>query len=334
MTENLIKDVESATKSLIEWLLEEDQPSVRYHTLIEILDRKKTDPDVKEARSKIGKKGWAYEILKSQKPKGFWETREPKSLEEWLNFLYLPNYLSTYNRAIVLSELGMDSSDRRIRKIADLIFEYKLRIPSGANLFNDEVCLVGNTARMLTGFGFSDDFRVKKLFNRLLEDQKEDGGWHCFTSNKGTLDCWEGLAAFGALPKSKWSRRIRRSIERGAEFYLSRKLFDDGEKRYPPWFRFHYPNHYYYDILLGLDVITSLGYVSDKRLLPALNIMKEKRQADGTWLLDRIHPDIAPGTGYAPQGKVTRFALEKEGKPSKWITLKALRVLKRVEAAS
>ncbi|HKW05056.1 MAG TPA: hypothetical protein VJN71_07140, partial [Nitrososphaerales archaeon] len=79
----MIKGVESTTRSVVEWLLDEDQPSVRYYTLIEILDRKENDPDVREARSKIGKKGWAKEILKSQKPKGFWEPHEPKSLEEW-----------------------------------------------------------------------------------------------------------------------------------------------------------------------------------------------------------------------------------------------------------
>ena len=117
---------------------------------------------------------------------------------------------------------------------------------------------------MLTRFGYDDDFRVRKLFDRLVEDQKDDGGWHCFESTRGTLDCWEGLAAFAALPRSKRTRGIKNSIERGAEFYLARNLFREG--RYPPWFRLHYPNHYYYDILVGLDVITKLGYGGDRRL--------------------------------------------------------------------
>jgi hypothetical protein len=202
------------------------------------------------------------------------------------------------------------------------------------NIFNDEVCLVGNTARMLTCFGYADDFRVRKLFDRLVEDQKEDGGWHCFESSSGTLDCWEGLAAFSILPKSKQTRKIKNSIERGVEFYLERKLFDDGDKRYLPWFRFHYPNHYYYDILVGLDVITRLGYGKDRRLRQALHIMNEKRQRDGTWLLEKVHPDLGVGAQYSLRKKANPFALEVPGRPSKWITLTALRVLKRVEQAS
>ncbi|MCL4519161.1 MAG: hypothetical protein M1587_08205 [Thaumarchaeota archaeon] len=310
---------------VIDWLLQEDQPSVRYYTLVDLLDRKEADPDVREALSQIPKKGWASKILALQKAKGNWEKESD---------LYRPKYTATNWRAIVLSDLGLTSKDKRIEKTANLFFKYWLAPPPAENVFNDEVCIVGNTARMLTRFGYADDSRVKKLFDRLLEDQKEDGGWHCFKSDKGCLDGWEGLAAFASLPRSKWSRKIKSSIERGAEFYLERKLFDDGEKKYLPWFRFHYPNHYYYDILVGLDVITKLGYASDRRLAPALDILKEKRQKDGTWLLDKIHPDIAQGARYRISKSAKRFALEEEGKPSKWITLTAMRVLKRVEESS
>ncbi len=167
-----------------------------------------------------------------------------------------------------------------------------------------------------------------------MRTRRRAGGWHCFDSNKGTLDCWEGLAAFAALPKPLLTRRIKNSIERGAEFYLKRRLFKDDGGKYLPWFRFHYPNHYYYDVLVGLEVITRLGYGADKRLQPALNLLGEKRRADGSWLLDAVHPDIGKGAGYPIRRRVKRFALEEPGKPSKWITLNALRVLKRVEEAS
>jgi hypothetical protein len=203
------------------------------------------------------------------------------------------------------------------------------------NIFNDEVCIVGNTARMLTRFGYADDHRVRTLYDRLLEDQKEDGGWHCFESDHGTLDGWEALAAYAVLPRPKRTRRIERSISRGVEFYLKRKLFQEGRRKYQPWFRFHYPNHYYYDILVGLDLITKLGYADDKRLGPALRILKDKRRSDGTWALDSVHPDLGSGAEYdLDTTKVKPFALEKPGRPSKWITLKALQVLKRVEDAS
>jgi hypothetical protein len=125
---------------------------------------------------------------------------------------------------------------------------------------------------------------------------------------------------------------MERAISRGAEFYLERNLFKEG-RRYAPWFRFHYPTHYFYDVLVGLDILTSLGYAGDRRLKPALRILRSKRRSDGTWVLDRVHPDEGSGSG-AGRGKVKPFVLEAPGKPSKWITLTALRVLKRVEDAS
>ena len=317
-------------EDVLDWLLEEDQPSVRYRALVDLLRRRQDDPDVREARSRIARTGWARDQLKLQKPKGYWEPHEPRNVHEWLDFLYFPVYSATMWRAIVLSDLGLTSTDPRIRKIADRFFEYKLRMGTMVNIFTEEVCNVGNTTRMLTRFGYADDYRVKKLFDRLLEDQREDGGWICSQGTPGTLDGWEALAAFAALPKPKRSRKMEQSISRGAEFYLERGLFREG-KRYAPWFRFHYPVHYYYDLLVGLDLITQLGYADDRRLDPALQILREKRRADGTWVLDRVHPDIGPGAGFTPYNKKPKpLALEAPGEPSKWITLTALRVLRRV----
>jgi hypothetical protein len=151
---------------LVDWLLEEDQPSVRYYTLVDILGRKENDSEVREAYSRISRKGWAKDILKLQKAGGYWERREPEEptprtkLFEWLDFLYWPKYVSTNWRALVLSDLGLTSKDRRIGKVADLFFKYKLEVRSPINIFNDEVCLVGNAARMLTRFGYADDHRV------------------------------------------------------------------------------------------------------------------------------------------------------------------------------
>lgn len=325
---------------VVKWLLEDDQPSVRYLTLVDLLGQGEDDPESREARSQIPRRGWAKEILSLQKSGGYWEPREPgqpneKNLLRWLEFLYSPKYVATNWRALVLSDLRLTSEDKRIKKIADLFFKYKLQLGSPINIFNEEVCIVGNTARMLTRFRYLDDHRVRKLYDRLLEAQLEDGGWNCFSDDHGTLDSWEALGAYAALPKSRRTRKIERSIERGAEFYLQRKLFEEGKRRYPPWFRFHYPVHYYYDVLVGLDLMTGLGYADDPRLSPALKILKEKRQPNGTWLLDRVHPDLGPGSGYGLDTSGVRpFELEKAGEPSKWITFTALRVLKRVEDAT
>lgn len=215
-----------AGSRVMDWLLEDNQPVVRYFALVDLLGRERNDPDVKEARSSIAKKGWASDILGLQSPDGRWKSKPPGSL-------YGPKYTATNWMSLILSDFGLTRENPQARKAAGLFFSEWMD-PAKENIFNDEVCIAGNTARMLTRFGYADDSRVGKLFDRLVEDQKEDGGWHCFKSSTGTLDCWEGLAAYSALPEPKRTRKIRNSIERGAEFYLERKLFDDGERKYLP----------------------------------------------------------------------------------------------------
>ena len=99
---------------VIDWLLEGNQPSVRFYTLVDILGRKDDDPDAREANSKIPRAGWAKDILSLQTPGGYWEPREPTSVRDWLRFLVFPQYGSTLWRAIILSDLGLTSRDPRI----------------------------------------------------------------------------------------------------------------------------------------------------------------------------------------------------------------------------
>jgi len=121
-------------------------------------------------------------------------------------------------------------------------------------------------------------------------------------------------------------------VERGAEFFLERELHQQGAY-YRPWYRFHYPNHYFYDLLVGLDFMTALGYGDDKRLDHALSVLKKKRRRDGKWLLDAVHPDVEGGmANYYHKINPTPVSLEKPGEPSKMITLKAMTVLNRVES--
>ena len=334
MSENPDLTGHAEDAKVVEWLLEESQPAVRYRTLLDLLDRKDSDAEVRLARSKIARVGWARDQLRLQGPKGFWEAHDPRNVKEWIDFLYFPVFRATNWRALVLSDLGLDATNPKIKKIADLLFEYKLRLSSPFNFFHEEMCISANTARMLTRFGYADDPRVRKLYDWLIEDQRKDGGWNCSQGTPGTLDVWEPLAAFASLPKAKRTSKMEESISRGAEFYLERKLFKEG-RPYAPWLRLHYPNHYYYDILVGLDVLTQLGFSGDRRLRPALNILADKRQPDGTWLMDRLHPDIGPDITIHPdKEKIKPLIVEEASKPSKWITLKALRVLNRVAQAS
>ena len=305
----------------LSWLLEDDQPAVRYRALVDLVGLPENHPEVREVCSEIPRRGWAADILKRQKPGGYWESA---------GSLYRPKYTATNWMALVLSDLGVTKEDPRVVATAGLFFREWMD-EKKENIFKDEVCIVGNTARFMTHFGYYGDPRVKKLFDRLLEDQKEDGGWHCWESDRGTLDCWEALAAFAAVPERDRTRAMKGSIDRGAEFYLERRLFHEGEARYRPWFRLHYPVHYYYDILVGLDVLTSLGFGGDRRLKDAIEILERKRRS-GRWSLERVHPD-PPSYAWGPRNRRQRtkpFSLEKAGNPSKWITLMASRVLKRV----
>ena len=116
-------------QDVIDWLLEEDQPSVRYHTLVDILRCKENGDEAQKAYSEIPYRGWAKDILKLQKPRGYWELSEPswsRDILGWIEFLYRPKYVATNWRALVLADLGLTSKDKRIKKIADLFFDYKL----------------------------------------------------------------------------------------------------------------------------------------------------------------------------------------------------------------
>lgn len=322
-----------ADNKVLDWLLSRDQPSVRYYALTELLDLKKNDHDVREASSNIKTTGWAADLLSGLGKDGFWEEHEPNNLQEWVTFSYFPKFQSTFWKALVLSDLGLDSTDIRIKKIADVMFDYKLKLGSPVNFFLEEVSVSGNIARMLTRFGYLDDPRVRRLYDWLMDDQREDGGWNVEQGFPGSLEAFEALAAFASVPIEMRSPKMSRAIERGAEFYLDRQLYEDG-LNHDSWFQFHYPNHYYYDILVGLDVLTQLGYSDDKRLKPAIGKLKKKRQQNGTWILDKIPPDTDGESYNAGFGSIQPLVVEPVGKPSKWITLTALRVLKRVDEAT
>ena len=93
-----------------------------------------------------------------------------------------------------------------------------------------------------------------------------------------------------STPRQKWTRGLRAAIDRGCEFYLERGLLRQGG-RYDPWYRLHSPYHYYYDILVGLEFMTTQGRGDDPRLAPALELLRKKRRPDGRWLMDAVHPD-------------------------------------------
>lgn len=318
-------------EAAVRWLVESTQPAVRYYALTELRARAEDDPEVRSARAHLARVGWAHDLLAAQKPEGYWEAHEPRTVRQWVTFLRFPTFSSSIWKGMVLADLGLTAGNRKMRAFTECVFRYTLALSSPLNIFTEEVCIVGNVARMMSRFGLGDDRRVRKLYDWLIEDQREDGGWNCAAGKPGTLDAWEALAAFAAVPPARRSTAMRRAIDRGSEFFLERRLMREGP-RYAPWFRFHYPTHYYYDVLVGLDVLTELGRGDDRRLRPALELLRSKQRRDGRWNLDRIHPDEA-GRGAGARSD-RPLALERAGEPSLWITLTALRVLRRVAASS
>jgi hypothetical protein len=314
-----------------DWLLEPSQPSIRYLAMRDLVEGT-SHGDLEESRKAIPSKGWVADLLSKQKPGGYWLDKERD--------LYLPKYLSTNWMLLTLSDLGISKDDPRTAKGCSLWMDTYSRADGGFDTpgsDKSEHCLVGNTARGLIKFGYADEPRVKSALELLVKDQKEDGGWHCYPSSKGTVDSWEGMSAFAVYPRQKWTRSMKSAVERGSEFYLERRLSRQGA-RYAPWLRFHFPYHYYYDVLVGLEFMTALGYGDDRRMKPALSLLRKKMRKDGRWNLDGVHPDMNndgkwPSWWKENKSKYHPFALEQVGRPSKMITLRALTVLKRTDGS-
>ena len=313
-------------KSVMKWLTEANQPAVRYLAMRDLM--RVDGSELRDARKEIPTRGWVEEILRTRHEGGYWADKEN---------LYRPKYYSTNWMLLILSDLGVNRELPWVAESAEMWRDAYSRPDGGFDQpgsEKSELCLVGNTARALVKFGYQDDPRVKSAFEWLVRNQKPNGGWHCWGKN-GVIDGWEGMSAFAAYPRQKWTRSMKEAVERGLEFYLERRLLRQGG-RYDPWFRLHFPYHYYYDVLVGLEFVTALGRGDDPRAAAAIKTLKGKRRRDGRWLMDAVHPD------YLNAGKLPRwwpkyshrlrpFSLEKAGAPSKMITFRALRVLRSLD---
>ncbi|MCI4324339.1 MAG: hypothetical protein L3K00_00395 [Thermoplasmata archaeon] len=321
-----------ARDGALDWLLEEDQPSIRYLTLTRLLGRKETDPDVRAARSLIPSVGWVAEILARRDPGGWW-VRD----RGWLE----PRFTGTHWNMLALADLGATRSIPAVAASAEYWMAKSPLQGGGVGGFGKgkgHHCYTADMARGLILLGYADDARVRKTLEWLVKTAHPKGGWSCRFVRDGpapsrSLDAWEGLAAFAAYPREKWTPAMAACVERTAGYYLERELHNQGD-RYEPWYRFHWPVHYFYDLLVGLDALTALRYGRDRRLTFALDLLRKKRRPDGRWNLDadQFDPDAETAVFFAkhPNKRPTPLVFEKAGGPSKMVTLRARVVLSRV----
>jgi hypothetical protein len=339
----------TASKPVIDWLLEDDEPSVRYATLTQLLDTAESESSVRITKGQIGSSGWAAKILERQKEGTYWDN--PKSC-------LIPKFSAGLWQILVLADLGVSSRDRRIPEAVEHLLDLhnvdngglSLR-PKGSKEFEPHICATGNVVRALARMGYAEDDRVLRSLDWLISKQLPDGGWNCYPPGKhgSFTSTIQPVWALSEMMSHNARRGWEASAMRGVEFLLKHRLFKsdrDDSVVLLDYLRTHYPLHYAYDFLHGLRVLTELGVKNDTRMNDAITLLLEKRLADGKWSLDAVlrgwrHPHgmhEEDGT-FRPEeremitqgwGTERALQLEEAGKPSKWITLQALLALKRL----
>jgi hypothetical protein len=318
----------------IKWLLEENNPSVRYFTLRDILDRPENDLEVKDSREKIMEIGIVPKILAKQETGGYWGFPE--------NFYIRAKYKGTSWQLIILAELGADGKDERIKKTCEFILKNAQDPISGAFSYISNKdgegdyervlpCLTANMVWSLIRLGYLDDERVQKAIEWLIKYQRFDDKPDQAPNEwpyKRWKRCWgertchsiivKSLKVFAEIPENKRTPEIEEYINKGAEHMLNHQIY---KRSQPPvlgrfkWLEFGFPLMWNIDALEVLGLLSKLGF-KDARMQDALEIMISKQNNQGKWILENTF-----------NGRV-QAAIERKGSPSKWITLNALRVLK------
>jgi hypothetical protein len=311
------------------WLLETETPAVRHLTLRWLLDEPEDAPGVRRARAAAMRTDPIAATLAAQHPDGYWVKPGPG---------YGPKYTGTVWSLMFLDQLGADARERRIQRACGYVLEHT-QAPNGGfgwNGTNSTVvhCLHGNLLGALIGFGWSDDERVRSAVDwqaRAITGEGVDT-WHRWTTAgpgfacgiNGGLPCaWGGVKALRGLARIPARRRtavVRRAIERGVEFLLSA---DPATAEYPAqtrvspnWFKFGFPSGYVADVLQDLEALAELGHARDPRLHDAIDLVLSKQDDRGRWKNE---------LAYAHS---TWVPFERSRSPSKWVTLRACRVLK------
>jgi hypothetical protein len=318
------------------WLLEPENPSVRYFALRDLLDLPLLDPQVQEARADVMRCGPVPRILERQQPAGYWG--EPK------DFYMRSKYRGTVWTMILLAELGADGNDPRLRRATDFIlaasqdrqsqgFAYQSAALNGGDHHSVIPCLTGNMLFCLARLGRTEDPRVRAAIAWVLRYQRLDDGdgaapegwpysvnekcWGRHTCHMAVVKTLKGLAE---IPADQRPEGTGAFIQEAAEFLFKHHIFcsshDPSQVTMTGWLKFGFPLMWNTDALEVLWVLSRLGY-RDPRMQKAVELVIRKQNEQGQWILE---------TSW--NGR-TLVNLEGEGKPSKWLTLRALTALKQ-----
>ena len=277
--------------------------------------------EVAAVRARVAREGIGAEILARQDADGAWRR---DGAPAWLTTLFTMQLLRAtgVDRDDPAVETAVTRAETNLRWSNRPNWDLRAAESGGNPFFEGEVepCINGGVLALGGYFGHPNE----KLARRLVSEQLEDGGWNCEapksvrSSFHTTICVLEGLLeyerAVGSAPEVATARR------RGEEYLLKRSLFrrlSTGEVANAEFLRFAWPPRYHYDVLRGLDYFRAAGVEPDARMDEAVRVAESKRQGDGRWLLDALY-DEALGLAIG----------EKVGEPSRWNTLRAMRVLR------
>lgn len=316
---------------VIDWLLDSD-PAIRWQVRRDLEDSPREA--VAAERARVASEGWGARLLALQRDDGQWDGSTPAFRSEaaanWWRSLppdrqgtLFPEWTSTAWSLVLLRAFGLDPAAEPTRRAVGLVREHCRWEHDGEPFFAGEVepCINGRTVAL--GAYFGED--VHGIVERLLGEQMSDGGWNCEQENGSTrgsfhttIEVLEGLLEYerstGGTPEVTAARL------RGHEYLLERRMLrrrSTGELIDTAWTHFSYPTYWHYDVLRGLDYLRAAGVAPDERTAEAIDLVESRRDAGGRWPLENPHP-----------GRLHFPIDEGEGKPSRWNTLRALRVLR------
>ena len=305
--------------SVIDWLLNSD-PAIRWQAMRDLTDA--PADRVAAERARVATEGWGARLLALRREDGLWHTGTSDS--EWPSLLALS----------MLRDMGLDASSEVARKAIRLVRDnatWHSRGPWHGNpVFAGEVepCINGRVVTVGSYFGVD----VIGIVERLLDEQMADGGWNCEQENGSTrgsfhttINVLEGLLeherAIGG------SAEVTAARERGQEYLLERRMLrrlSSGELIDPAFTLFSFPTGWHYDVLRGLDYLRAAGVPPDARVAEAIDLVRSKRDAEGRFPLENPHESEMVNARVRDLG----FDMdEREGRPSRWNTLRALRLL-------